>query len=60
MLMAEVVIGAVVLCEFALGSEAIPPTPVEGKVQWVYDYDQAKAEARRSGRPLFIVFRCER
>jgi hypothetical protein len=24
------------------------------------DLDAARAEARRTGRPLFIVFRCER
>jgi hypothetical protein len=26
---------------------------------WLTDYDQALAVARRSGRPIFVVFRCQ-
>lgn len=26
---------------------------------WLTDYDAAKAEARRTGKPIFLVFRCE-
>ena len=26
---------------------------------WHTDYDTAKAEARRTGKPIFLVFRCE-
>jgi hypothetical protein len=26
---------------------------------WHADYDAAKAEARRTGKPIFLVFRCE-
>ena len=43
----------------ALG-ERIPPEPVDGTIQWVYSYDDGKALARTSGKPLFVVFRCER
>ena len=43
----------------ALG-ERIPPEPVDGTIQWVYSYDEGKALARTSGKPLFVVFRCER
>ncbi len=25
---------------------------------WFADYEAARAEARRSGRPMFLVFRC--
>jgi len=38
----------------------VPPVDVEGKLQWLYDYQKAKALARVSGRPMFVVFRCER
>jgi hypothetical protein len=26
---------------------------------WHTDYDAARAEARRTGKPIFLVFRCE-
>jgi len=26
---------------------------------WLSDYQAARAEARRSGKPIFLVFRCE-
>lgn len=26
---------------------------------WYSDYEAARAEARRSGKPIFLVFRCE-
>jgi hypothetical protein len=29
------------------------------KLGWHSDYASAKAEARRSGKPLMVVFRCE-
>ena len=29
------------------------------KFGWVADYDAAKAEAERTGKPIFLVFRCE-
>ena len=27
--------------------------------RWFTDYEQARKEARTSGKPIFIVFRCE-
>jgi hypothetical protein len=27
--------------------------------RWSSDYETAQAAARRSGKPLFVVFRCE-
>ncbi len=41
-------------------AERIPPQVVDGKIKWVYSYDEAKEAARASGKPLFVVFRCER
>jgi hypothetical protein len=40
--------------------ETIPSQPVPGKVHWVFDYAAAKRLALASGKPLFVVFRCER
>ena len=44
----------------AVGADVIPPKPVDGKVRWLFDYDEAKMLARQTGRPMFVVFRCER
>jgi len=38
----------------------VPSVEVSGKVRWVYDYEQGKQLARQNGKPLFVVFRCER
>jgi hypothetical protein len=27
--------------------------------RWLSDYEQARKEARSSGKPIFVVFRCE-
>ena len=35
------------------------PRPDPAKFGWHTDYDTAKAEARRTGKPIFLVFRCE-
>ncbi len=38
-----------------------PPTiEVDGNIEWVYDYDKAKLRSQISGKPMFVVFRCER
>jgi hypothetical protein len=55
------IFGAATLVDAALAlAERIPPQPVDGKIKWVYSYDEGKAAARASGKPLFVVFRCER
>lgn len=28
------------------------------EIEWIESYDDAIAEARRTGRPLFLTFRC--
>lgn len=51
----------VVLCGGPVAAaQEVPAKPVEGKIRWLYRYDEGKAEARKSGKPLFVVFRCER
>ena len=42
------------------GIEKPADTPVDGNIEWVFDYDQAKLLAHSSGKPMFVVFRCER
>lgn len=32
----------------------------DATVRWRTDWDAARKEARLSGKPLFVVFRCER
>lgn len=36
------------------------PSEVDGSVEWVFDYEQAKQLSFKSGKPMFVVFRCER
>ena len=43
-----------------VGAAEIAPVPVTGKVEWVYDYAEGKELARSNGKPMFVVFRCER
>jgi len=38
---------------------ASPPKPDPAKLGWHTDYATAKAEARRAGKPILLVFRCE-
>jgi hypothetical protein len=38
----------------------IARTPVSGKIEWVYSYAEGQQLARKTGKPIFVVFRCER
>jgi hypothetical protein len=40
-------------------ADARPPKPDAAKYGWLSDYAAAKAEAKRAGKPIFLVFRCE-
>jgi hypothetical protein len=57
---------AIVVAALLLGptaSSAIekpPAVEVDGNIKWVYDYDEAKLLSQASGKPMFVVFRCER
>jgi hypothetical protein len=35
------------------------PKPDAAKFGWHTDYAAAKAEAKRTGKPMMLVFRCE-
>jgi hypothetical protein len=44
----------------ARADEPIAPQLVDGPIAWTYSYAAGKEQARRTGRPMFVVFRCER
>ena len=33
---------------------------LDGLISWDYDYEQGRRLAKRTGKPMFVVFRCER
>lgn len=35
-------------------------TAVAGKIDWVFDYEKGKSLSQSTGKPMFVVFRCER
>lgn len=43
----------------AVSSATAAPKPDAAKFGWYSDYGAAKAEAKRTGKPIFLVFRCE-
>ena len=43
-----------------LASEKPAPQPVDGNIHWVFDYQEGKRLSRETGKPMFVVFRCER
>ena len=34
------------------------PAPAEEAVDWITSYEEALQEARRTGKPIFLEFRC--
>lgn len=53
---------AVLFCmaQTAGAQDAPPATEVEGNIEWVFDYEEGKKLSEETGRPMFVVFRCER
>jgi len=55
------VITAATVCLAQTGWGAdVPAKPVDGKIKWLPSYEEGKKEAGKTGKPLFVVFRCER
>ena len=44
----------------AFAIEKPKPQPLDGKIKWAFDYEDGKRLSRVSGKPMFVVFRCER
>jgi hypothetical protein len=58
--MSRIPLAGLVVAGFALIVHAVRAEELKpGKFGWHSDYALAKAEARRSGKPLMVVFRCE-
>ena len=51
--------GLILLLLPAVADAQPRPRPDPAKFGWHTDYDAARAEARRTGKPIFLVFRCE-
>jgi hypothetical protein len=47
------------VCFVVMTGRAEAEPPERGRPPWRTEYEQARAAARTSGRPLFVVFRCE-
>jgi hypothetical protein len=47
------------LAALALAIPAVAANPDPAKTGWLTNYAAAKAAAKRSGTPIFLVFRCE-
>jgi uncharacterized protein YyaL (SSP411 family) len=42
-----------------VSSVAVPAPAQENRIFWYTDYKEAIQEAKRTGKPLFLEFRCE-
>ncbi len=50
-----------IFCGASLGAVEKPQaTEISGKIKWTYDYEDGKRLCRETGKPMFVVFRCER
>jgi hypothetical protein len=52
-------VASIALLVLSGAANAAPPKPDPAKFGWHTDYAAAKAEARRTGKPILLVFRCE-
>jgi hypothetical protein len=51
--------GVAVLLVVGVADAQAPRKADPAKYGWHTDYDAGKAEAKRTGKPIFLVFRCE-
>lgn len=50
--------GLLIACGALAAALLAHPAPAEDAVTWIQSYDEAISEARRTGRPIFLEFRC--
>jgi hypothetical protein len=43
-----------------IAATAVEPLPVSGNIPWVFNYEEGKKLALQTGKPMLVVFRCER
>jgi hypothetical protein len=53
------VLAGMALVLLPASASASPPKFDAAKLGWHADLDRATAEAKRTGKPIFLVFRCE-
>jgi len=59
----HIVYALLVMSLFAASAWAIEkpkPQEIEGKIRWGFDYKEGQRISRDTGKPMFVVFRCER
>ncbi|MCH7725637.1 MAG: hypothetical protein IH991_04025 [Planctomycetes bacterium] len=57
----QIIMPWIALCAATASAVEKPkPLPIDGKIKWVFDYEQGKRLSRATGKPMFVVFRCER
>jgi hypothetical protein len=52
--------GAMILTGSQIHAAEVERIPLSGKIHWVYSYADGQRQARETGKPMFVVFRCER
>jgi len=50
----------VMAATLAFSQEKPDVAPVSGDIEWVFDIEEGQRLSRETGKPQFIVFRCER
>jgi hypothetical protein len=56
-----IAIASLFLCTSSITAAEKPEAvPVLGKIKWVYSYEEGKRLSSQTGKPMFVVFRCER
>lgn len=58
--LAAVAVLFVVILSSAEALEKPETQEIDGKIEWVYDYEEGKRLSGTTGKPMFVVFRCER
>jgi hypothetical protein len=50
------------LCPSAAAQKITKPAmqKIDGTITWVYDYEKGQRISKETGKPMFVVFRCER
>lgn len=51
---------AIAFSSSVFAQEKPKPQKVGGTIEWVYDYEEGKRLSTTTGKPMFVVFRCER
>lgn len=50
----------VLMAGMSFAQDKPTPTVVTGDIDWVFDLESGQALSQETGKPMFIVFRCER